>query len=385
MPTASAARLHRPWQPILLLAALTLAGCSRPEAEPEPIRAVRTMQVSDALAQSTREFAAETRARTESRLSFRVAGKIVGREVELGQVVKAGQLLARLDPEDLRQAQEASRAAFTAAQAGLEQAAADHQRFKDLRDQGFISSAELERRATALKTAQAQADQAKAQAIVQRNQATYTALSASASGVVVGVDADVGAVVSAGAPVLRLALDGPRDAVFAVPEDSLPAMRPLLGKGGALQVRIWGAATPVAATLRELAAHADPVTRTFQAKADLGSAPVQLGQTASVIVQGEATPGVFRLPLAAVVRQQDRAAVWVLDRRTMTVNQVVVTVRGAEGNLALIDSGLKNGVDVVTAGAHVLTPGQKVKLYLADDAAANAPSLPGQAATLPKS
>jgi membrane fusion protein, multidrug efflux system len=175
-----------------LAPAATLSGCTRPEAEPEPIRAVRTMQVSNGAAQPTREFAAETRARTGSRLSFRVAGKIVSREVDLGRSVKAGQALACLGAEDLQQGQKAARAALAAAQANLDQAAADHQRVKDLRDQGFISAAELERRATTLETARA---------------------------------------------------------------------------------------------------HADPVTRTFQAKADLGSAPVQLGQTATVIVRGEPTPG----------------------------------------------------------------------------------------------
>lgn len=359
----------------LIVAAVLVGGCSRPAPEPEPIRAVKTVQVSDGVSAPLREFAAETRARTESRLSFRVAGKIVARQVELGQTVKAGQVLAQLDPTDLQQSQQAAAAAVAAAQANYDLAAADHKRYAELRDQGFIGAAELERRTMTLKTAQAQLDQARAQAAVQRNQAGYATLTATTGGVVVAVEADVGSVVSAGTPVIRLALDGPRDAVFFIAEDALPAMRQLLDKPEALQVRVWGAAAPVKATLHELAASADPVTRTYQARADLGRASVQLGQTAAVLVQSPPRPGLFRLPLPAVVRQGDRAGVWVLDRATMTVRQTPVTVHGADGNEVLIDSGLTSGMDVVVAGAHVLTPGQKVKIY----AGATPPSSAGTA------
>lgn len=348
---------------IVSLSAAVLAGCGRKEPEPEPIRAVRTMQVSDGISAPQREFAAEVRSRTEARLSFRVGGKIVARQVELGQSVKAGQVLAQLDPEDLRQSQEGARAALAAALANLEMSAADHQRFKELRDQGFISSAELERRSMALKTAQAQVDQARAQAAVQRNQAAYSTLVANTAGVVVAVDADVGAVVSPGMPVVRLAVEGPRDAVFSIPEDALTPMRQLLNQAGALQVRLWGVAQPVNASLRELAASAEPVTRTYQAKADLGQSSAALGQTAAVLVTSTPTAGVYRLPLSALVRQQDKVAVWVVDRATMTVNQRVVQVQGADGNEALVTAGLQPGLDVVTAGAHVLTQGQKVKFY----------------------
>lgn len=364
---------------------LALAGCQGREPEPEPVRSVRTVQISSGSASGTREFAADIRARTESRLSFLVGGKLVSREVELGQAVRAGQVIARLDPEDLHQAQMATQAALTAAVAQQEQAAADHQRFKDLRDQGFISSAELERRATALKTAQAQADQARAQAAVQRNQVAYTTLVAPTAGVVVGIEAEPGAVLGAGMPVLRLALDGPRDAVFAVPEDALAAMRELHGRSGQIQVRLWGSTQPVAATLRELAASADPVTRTYQAKADLAAAPAQLGQTAAVLVAGRATPGVYRLPTTAIVRDQDRAAVWLLDRQTMTVRQQVVKVLGAEGNDVLIGEGLADGMDVVTAGVHTLAPGQKVRRYLTGEAAAAATVAPARGDAAPRS
>lgn len=370
-------RRHRPVAFILpAVAAVVLTACSRSAPEPEPIRAVRTVIVAMDSAVASREFAAELRARSEARLGFRVGGKLVARPAEVGQRVRAGQVLAQLDPEDLRQGQDAARAALRAAQANHEIAAAELERFKGLRDQGFISAAELDRRTLALTSAKAQLDQAQAQATVQRNQAAYATLLATGPGVVVATEAEPGQVVAAGAAVVRLALDGPRDAVFAVPEDSVAPMQALLGRPGALQVRLWSSGAVVPATLRELAAAADPVTRTFQAKADLGGAAVQLGQTATVLLRAAPAPGLVKLPLTAVTRVQDKTSVWVVDGAAMTVRPVTVDVAGAEDNTALIRAGLSAGQRVVTAGVHTLSPGQKVRLYGAAAAASAAAAAP---------
>jgi len=355
---------------VLLAAAAVLAGCSRPEPAPEPVRAVRTMTITADSAGGSHEYAAEVRARTESRLSFRVAGKMLSRRAEVGQHVKQGEALAQLDPEDLRLAQASAVAALQSAQVNQELADADFKRYKGLRDQGFISAAELERRETTLKAAKAQFDQARALSSVQGNQAGYSALTATAAGVVTGVDAEPGAVLAAGTPVLRLAHDGPRDVVFAVPEDVVARVRPLLGKAGALKVRLWGAQATLPATVREVAAAADASTRTFQVKADLGRADVQLGQTAAVLLETPRQEGVTKLPLTAVMQQQGKTAVWLLDKPSMTVKVQPVVVAGAEGNTVVVASGLSAGQVVVTAGVHVLTPGQKVKLYEVPVAAA---------------
>jgi len=348
----------------LVALAAALAACSKPAPAPEPIRAVRTMKVAVGVAGGTHEFAAEVRARTESRLGFRVGGKMVSRQAEVGQRVKAGQVLAQLDGGDLRLGQEAAAAAAQAAATQYELAAAEFKRFKELRGQGFISAWDLERRESALKATRAQAEQARAQADVQRNQAGYAALTASASGVITGVEAEPGAVLAAGTPVMRLAHDGPRDAVFAVPEDGVGAVRALLGRSGALQVRTWGAPNTLPATVREVAAAADPVTRTFQVKADLGTAAVQLGQTLTVSIALPPRQGITKLPLTSVMQQQGQTAVWLLDPASMTVKVQPVVVAGAEGNDVVVASGLSPGQVVVTAGVHVLTPGQKVKYYV---------------------
>lgn len=356
---------------LILAASLGVAACSKPAPAPEPVRAVRTMAVATGVAEGTHEFAAEVKARTESRLGFRVAGKMVSRQAEVGQRVRAGQVLAQLDAGDLRLGQQAAAAAAQAATTQAELAAAEFKRFQELRQQGFISAWDLERRETALKATQAQAEQARAQADLQRNQAGYAVLTATAPGVVTGIDAEPGAVLPAGAAVVRLAHDGPRDAVFAVPEDGVAALRALVGRTGALKVRAWGASAPFPATVREVAAAADPVTRTFQVKADLGGASVQLGQTLTVSIALPPRPGVTKLPLTAVMQQQGQTAVWLLDPASMTVKVQPVVVAGADGNEVVVSSGLSPGQLVVTAGVHVLTPGQKVKHYAMNGAGAS--------------
>jgi RND family efflux transporter MFP subunit len=362
-----------------LLAVVLLAACSKPEPAPEPVRAVRTRVVDGQVAVSTLEYAAEVKARTESHLSFRVGGKLLTRPVELGQAVRRGQLLGQLDVTDLGLGAEAAQAALRAAQVNLDQATSDLKRFEELKAQGFISAADLERRASTQKAAQATFEQARAQAGVQGNQAQYSRLVADVAGVVTAVEAEPGAVLSSGTPVLKLAHDGPRDVVFQVPEDRIAVVRALLGKAGALHVVLWGSSAgsePLAATVREVSAAADPVGRTFQVKADLGRAEVRLGQTATVRLQGAPRQDVQRLPLAAVSEAGGRSVVWLLDAATMTVRQQPIEVAGAEGTQVLVAQGLAPGQEVVVAGVHVLTPGQKVTRYVEPVRGAPAAVLP---------
>jgi RND family efflux transporter MFP subunit len=343
---------------------LTAAACSRPAPAPEPVRAVRTMTVVAGQSAGTIDYAAEVRARVESRLGFRVGGKMVSRPVDVGDSVRVGQVLASLDPQDLRLGQEAARSAVQAARVNHEQALADFKRFAELRDQGFISPAELERRENTLKAAQAQLAQAQAQLGVQTNQASYGTLVADTGGIVIAVEAEPGAVLSAGATVLRVAQDGPRDVVFAVPEDQVATLRALQGRSGLLRVRTWGSAGPyIPATVREVAAAADAATRTYVVKADVGKAPVRLGQTATVSIVMPQVAGVVKLPLTAVFEHQGNGSVWILDPATMTVRAQAITVGGAEGNQIVVAAGLASGQEVVTAGVHVLTPGQRVTRY----------------------
>lgn len=366
--------------------ALGLTGCDKAKAPETPVRAVRTMVIADTGGILDREFSGEIRARVETRLSFRVPGKITARQAELGQSVRGGQVLAQLDAADLRLGQEAARAGLMAAQAQANQAAADFKRFQDLRAQGFISAAELERHQTLLKSAEASLAQARAQSQVQGNQTSYSQLTATAAGVITSVEAELGQVVAAGMPVITLAHDGPRDVVFVIPEDLSAAVRPLVGKPGALKVRRWGSDRWMPATIREMAAAADTVTRTLQVKADVGALDGTLGQTATVAlaVPARIREG-LRLPLHALTEHQGKSVVWLLDPKSMTVSRQNVITADVSGNIVLVAAGLRPGQEVVTAGAHVLTPGQKVKRLVdkaAVDAAASAVGAQSLAATV---
>ncbi len=349
-------------------ASLLLVACSRPAQPEEPIRAVKVLTVGVGAFSSGYEFAGEVRAKAESRLGFRVGGKIIKRQAELGQRVKAGQVLAQLDPQDYKLAADAARAQLQAAATNRDLAASDFKRYKELKDQNFISGAELERRETTLKAAQAQYEQARSQLAVQGNQASYASLVADVAGVVTAIEAEPGQVVTAGTPVVRIAADGPRDIVFSVPEDKITSFKP----GMVVKVRGWVQDAQLAATVREVGASADPVTRTYQVKAALGVSDLAppLGATMYVLPQGLGGSGaeglqVIKLPTSALRQEGKASAVWVLDKTTMTVKSQTVQIATADGNEAVIAAGLQPGMLVVSAGVHVLSPGQKVTIYKA--------------------
>lgn len=346
----------------LVAATFLLSACSKPVPTEEPIRSVKVLTVGATSMLSGAEFAGEVRARVESRLGFRVGGKIVRRQAELGQRVKAGDVLAQLDPQDYQLAAQAAKAQVVAARTNRDLAAADFKRYKELRDQNFISGAELERRDAALKAAQAQYDQAQAQGSAQGNQAAYTTLIADVSGVVTAVEAESGQVVAAGTPVVRIAQDGPRDVMFAVPEDKVA----LIKTESAVEVRAWAANVLLKGVVREVAASADPVTRTFAVKVALPAQDaLALGTTVSVLPQAldRSSAQVIKLPTSALRQDGKASAVWVLDTASMTVKLQPIQIATADGNEVVVAGGLQPGMQVVSAGVHVLSPGQKVTVY----------------------
>lgn len=339
-----------------------LSGCSKPAPEPVPVRAVKVVTIGVSASTFDREFSGEVRARVESALSFRVAGKLVNRPAELGQRVNAGQLLAQIDPQDYRATADAAVAQLIAAQSNRDVATADLKRYQGLFEQGFISAAELERRQANDKAAQAQWRQAQAQNTVQGNQSNYTQLQADGAGVITSVDASAGQVVAAGQPVVRLALEGPRDVVFSVAEDKLATLK----TGSVVDVRLWNDGKTFEARVRDVSASADTVTRTFVVKAALPKeADPVLGTTVTVRLRAGTTGDKprIKLPTTALRTEAGATSVWVLDTATMTVRAQAIEVTTAEGNEAVVNSGLQSGDQVVVSGVHVLTSGQKVSIF----------------------
>lgn len=368
------AALINPYQPpparsnasrtaVLLVSSLLAVACSKPVEKVEEVRPVRAIQLAAGNVDMVAEFSGDVRARVESRLGFRVGGKIVARKVDVGTTVKRGQVLMQLDPQDLQLAQAQANAGLRAAESNRELAKADQKRYQELRAKNFVSQAVLDAKETAFKAAQASYEQALAAYRNQSNQAGYTTLVSNVDGVVTSVDAEVGQVVAAGSPVVRVAQAGEKEIVIGIPEDKVDALR----RVSDVRVRTWAKPNQVIpGKLRELSPIADPATRTYTAKISIPNAPedIKLGMTAYVAFAGKTSNAMIRLPLNALFRDKSATAVWVIENGA--VKLVPIEVAGTVGNDILVADGISPGQTIVTAGVNLLKEGQKVKI-LGDD------------------
>ena len=210
---------------ISLMMLLLLAGCSEKPPKTEDIRPVRAMVVAPAGARQAVELAGEVLPRYESRLGFRVGGNVIARRVDVGTVVKRGQLLMQLDASDFQLAQAQAKAGVSAADSTLALAQSELNRYSELRQKNFVSQAVLESKEAAYKAALATHEQATVGLRVQANQSSYASLVADADGVVTGIDAEVGQVVSAGMPVVRIARTGEKEVRVSIPEDQVAKLK----------------------------------------------------------------------------------------------------------------------------------------------------------------
>jgi RND family efflux transporter MFP subunit len=343
--------------PFLLL----VAGCQKSDPHPDETRPVHVVEVTLTADDQEASYTGDVRARWESALGFRVPGKIVARLVEIGQHVKKGQVLARLDPEDQKLSAEAANQQLVAARSDYGQAKADLVRYKELFDKGFISAAEYDKRRNTYATAAARLEQATAQLELNRNQTAYTTLHADQDGVVTAVQAEVGQVVTAGQTVVKVARLDEKEVAVNVPENRLAELR------GTKEVDITLWATPgktYKGRIREISPSADNVTRTYTVKVTLldPDSSVQLGMTANVYVKGGARPEAARLPLTALFQQGSEPAVWVIDPTTRQATLRPVQVGRYTQDYVTIASGLTNGELVVRAGVHKLNQGEKVRI-----------------------
>ncbi|MBZ0068890.1 MAG: efflux RND transporter periplasmic adaptor subunit [Thiobacillus sp.] len=348
----------------LMMACLSfvlLAGCT-PEAPPPPddIRPVRAEQVGMRSEQQGTRYAGEVRARHETDLAFRVAGRVQTRTVEVGTQVKAGQVIATLDPQDYALAVNAAQAQLTAAEADARLAQQDLQRFTELRTQNFISQAELDRRRATIDAASARVRQLRAEAARQGNQQAYTRLTVPHAGVITAITFESGQVVEAGQPVVQLAHTGEREVRIDVPENALETLR------GArkLNIRLWSMpGVNYAGRLRELSPMADAASRTYGARVSFlqPDAAVKLGMTATVDVDNETVPS-LSVAQTALFKVNGQPQVWVVDRQTRKVAARSVQLGELSGDRTVVVSGLAVGDWVVTAGVHKIAPGQQVRL-----------------------
>jgi RND family efflux transporter MFP subunit len=344
------------------LCAALLTSCSKPAPQSEEVRPVRALVLVAGSNAASTEFSGEVRPRIESRLGFRVGGKIVARKVDVGAVVKRGQLLMQLDPQDLRLGEAQALANLRAAETNRDLAAADFKRYQELRSKNFVAQAVLDTKAAALKAGQATVDAARAAHREQSNQSQYASLLSDTDGVVTGVDAEVGQVVAAATAVVRVARTDEKEVVIGIPEDRVDDLR----RVSAVTVRLWAAPEQaIAGKIREISPVADPATRTYTVKVAVPAQPeIRLGMTATVQFTENSEAAHIRLPLTALVPNKGGNAVWLVENGS--VRMVPVQLGEPAGNEILLAGGLQPGQTIVTAGVHLLKNGQKVRILTGD-------------------
>jgi RND family efflux transporter MFP subunit len=305
-----------------------------------------------------RAFTGTIAARVQSNLGFRVPGKIVERLVDVGQQVKAGQPLMRIDETDLRLALTAKRNAVVAARAVAVQMRADEKRYATLVSGGIAATPQrYEQAKAALDTAEAQLAAAEAEARVAENQATYSTLVADADGTVVTTLGEPGQVISAGQPVVQLAHAGPREAVISLPETIRPAI------GSAADASVYGSdGRRWIARLRQIADSADAQTRTYEARyvLDGEAASAPLGATVTIRLADNGKRFDVEVPIGAVFDDGNRTGVWILDQDATTVRFAPVQIKRLGEETAVV-SGIEVGQPVVALGAHLLKEGATVR------------------------
>ena len=331
-----------------------LSGCQRKvEAPPPEIRPVRAVAVEKLAAGGMVTMTGTVQAQTEINQSFRIDGRLIERTVDVGDTVRPGQLIARMDPQNEEAGLQSARAQLTAARAQLVEARNNHERMSGLVVEDAVSRAQYEQ-------AEAQVESAQSAVIVAQNRLSYTRLASDVAGVVTARGPQPGEVVSAGRMIVQVAREGGRDAVFDVPaqvKDSAP-------KNPEIVVALSDDPRVTAAgRVREVSPRADPVTGTFAVRVRLIDPPaaMRLGTTVSGRMKLDAAPGI-EIPATALVRVEGRTAVWVFDRQSGTVSLRSIDVGRADARLAQVTSGLNPGDVVVTAGVQALRPGQKVRL-----------------------
>ena len=355
--------MHAARSVLTLLAAAALAvatGCST-EAKPGPIVRPAIVEKPKAAGEAALEtYAGEVHARYESTLGFRIAGKLERRAVDVGARVKQGDVLAVLEPDDVKLAAEQARAQVVAAEADLALAQAELDRHAALLEKKYISQALYDARINQRDAAKAKLDAAQAQLSVAQNQAGYSTLRADHDGVITRIDAEVGQVVAAGQSIMTLAREGELEVLISVPESRVTRFAADQG----VAVEIWAADNArVDGRVREVSPEADARTRTYDVRVALDpeQSVAQLGMTARVFLLAPNEAASLMVPLTALHEKAGAPALWIVDAKTKQVRLVPVQIGEYGEQGVLVQSGLAADAWIVTAGVHKLVEGQSIR------------------------
>lgn len=346
---------------VAILAAPLLSACGREqEANAPPPRAVRTVTVERAPAVETVVLTGQVQAQNEAAMAFRIGGRMIERPVNVGDTVKAGQLLAKLDPMNELNALRSAQAALSAAEGQLVQAENAFERQDRLLASGFTTRANWDQAQQALRTARAQLDDAEAQLEIAQDRVGFTELKADVDGTVTARGAEPGEVVQAGQMIVQLARRNGRDAVFDVPPQVLRTAPP----DAEIIIRLTSdPAVTAIGRVREVAPQADPQTRNFAVRVGINEPPAAmlLGSTVTGTLKIAGTPSIS-LPATALTTADGKPAVWIVDPAASTVSLRNVGILRHDPGTVTIEDGVSPGEVVVTAGVQALHPGQAVRL-----------------------
>lgn len=350
--------------PPLLILPLAM-GCSKPvenDARLDPPLVVVAKAVSSQSEHPV--YTGVVAARVEGNIGFRVSGKVIERLVDKGQEVRKGQILMRLDRNDLTLNASALTAAVATAKARYTQAIADEARLNGLSEQGAISAQAYDAAKAALDAAAAALDAAKAQAGIAKNADSYANLVADADGVIVGVYAEPGQVLASGQVAIRIAKNGPREAEVYLPE----SVRPAVGSEATAMIYSEGS-KKYNVRLRELSKAADPVSRTFTARYVIpDSSSIPLGSTASIQLNG-AAKNALQVPLSSIYEDGRTVGLWIVNPKNSTVSLRKVSIKQTSSELAFVEGEIRPDEQIVALGAHLLHEGEQVKISDADKVA----------------
>jgi multidrug efflux system membrane fusion protein len=344
----------------LSLPAVLLAACGAKQPPAEDVRVVRTTTVTADDGSNRSDYSGEVRARYESTVGFRIAGRISQRLVEVGSRVRRNQPIAKLDAVDTELNVGSARAQLASVRSESAQIELDFQRAQRLFERRFISQAEFDRDRVQMESARAKLTAAEAEFALASNQHSYTVLLAPQDGVVTELRAEAGEVVQAGQAIATIAADGEREVVVGVPESRLEEIR----AARELQVELWARPGKLyAGRVRELAPMTDSATRQYTARVTIVAADptIELGMTARVHLAGQRAADVYRLPLTALYQKNGKSFVWVVTPDSSLVHSREVDVADVAQDAVVIANGIEAGDTVVTAGVHLLFEGQHVR------------------------
>lgn len=345
----------------IIAAGILLSGCRGGEDEKTAeIRPVRAISIESRDSNGAIALTGRVQAQSEVNQSFRLDGQLIERLVDIGDRVRPGQLIARLDSQNEESGLQSAQAQLIAAQVQLVDARNNFNRMRDLVVDDAVSRASYDHAEAVLKTAEAQLKSTQSQLALAQNRLGFTRLSADVGGVVTSRGAEPGEVVSAGRMIVQIAQAGALDAVFDVPAQ----IKDSASRNSVIEVSLTSdPSVKATGRVREVSPRADPVTGTFQVRVRLLNAPpaMRLGSTVTARMQLAAATGI-EIPASALFRSAGKPAVWVVDPKSMVVSARDIDIRANNSTMVQVASGLNAGDIVVTAGVQALRPGQKVRL-----------------------